>query len=345
MKSVRHCPPTGSDAPAGGEKKITAKQPGILDASENLVGPVTRGDPESSLRRTCKSTYRLRDELLLQGYSVSQSRVCKLPAELGYGLRSPRKTGEGGEHPDRDAQFMYIDGQVRRFRDIGLPVISVDTKKKENIGNYANRGREYRPKGRPERVKVYDFVDKTLGKVSPYGIYDISRNEGFVNVGISYDTAEFAVSSIRAWWYEMGQPAYPKATGLLITADGGGSNGSGVRLWKTELQKLADELSLDIHVCHFPPGTGKWNKTEHKMFCHISKNWRGRPLVSRETVVRLISSTTTKAGLRIRARLDENICEKGRKVSDKELATVNIERGKFCGKWNYTIKSNHKIKV
>lgn len=276
---------------------------------------------------------------------MSQPQVGKLLADLGYSLQAPRKTEEGGEHPDRDAQFVHIGEQVKRFRSLGLPVISVDTKKKENIGNYANKGREYRPKGQPKHVRVYDFVDKSLGKVSPYGIYDIGRNEGFVNVGISYDTAEFAVNSIRAWWYEMGRSVYPDASELLITADGGGSNGYRVRLWKTELQKLADESDMDINVCHFPPGTSKWNKIEHKMFCHISKNWRGRPLTSRETVVKLISSTTTAKGLRIRAKLDERIYEKGRKISDCELAAVNIEHAKFCGKWNYVIKSNHRIKV
>jgi hypothetical protein len=306
---------------------------------------VTRGDPESPLRWICKSTSHLRDELLSQGYVISQPQVGKLLAELGYSLQAPRKTEEGGEHPDRDKQFAHIDEQVGKFQALGLPAISVDTKKKENIGNYANKGREYQPKGRPRHVKVYDFADKTLGKVSPYGICDIGRNEGFVNVGISRDTAEFAVNSIRAWWHEMGQPAYPNATKLLITADGGGSNGSRVRLWKTELQSFADESDLDVHVCHFPPGTSKWNKIEHKMFCHIPRNWRGRPLTSREAVVSLIRNTTTTKGLRIRAKLDERTYEKGRKISDSELAAVNIEHAEFCGKWNYTIRSNHKAKV
>jgi hypothetical protein len=328
-----------------GEKKITVTQPGILEALENLVEPVTRGDPESPLRWTCKSTYHLRDELWLQGYIISQPQVGKLLVGLGYRLQAPRKTEEGGAHPDRDAQFTYINAQVKRFQALGLPVISVDTKKKENIGNYANKGREYEPQGQPRPVKVYDFVDKKLGKVAPYGIYDIGRNEGFVNVGISYDTAEFAVNSIRTWWYEMGQSVYPSATTLFITADGGGSNGSRVRLWKIELQKLANELHMEIHVSHFPPGTSKWNKIEHKMFCYISQNWRGRPLINRETVVKLISNTTTTTGLRIRAKLDEHVYKKGRKVSDEELATVNIERATFQGKWNYTIKPNHRAKV
>jgi hypothetical protein len=345
LKTIRHYPLLEFDALEEAEKKITVKQPRILEALENLVEPVTRGDPESPLRWTCKSTYHLRDELLGQGYQISQPQVGKLLASLGYSLQAPRKIDEGGTHPDRDAQFMYINAQVKRFQRRGLPVISVDTKKKENIGNYANKGREYQPKGQPTPVKVYDFVDKTLGKVAPYGIYDIGRNEGFVNVGMSYDTAEFAVNSIRTWWYEMGQPAYPNPPALLITADGGGSNGSRVRLWKIELQKLADELNLTIHVCHFPPGTSKWNKIEHNMFCYISQNWRGRPLISRETVIKLISNTTTTTGLRIRATLDERVYKKGRKVSDEELATVNIERAKFHGEWNYTIKPTHKAKV
>lgn len=319
------------------EKKIAETQPGILEALENLVEPATRGDPESPLRWTCKSTYHLRDELVGQGYTISQRQVGTLLAGLGYSLQAPRKTEEGGEHPDRDAQFTYLNEYVKAFQAQGLPVISVDTKKKEKIGKYANIGREYQKTGQPQRVKVYDFVDQTLGKVAPYGIYDIGRNEGFVNVGISHDTAEFAVNSIRTWWYEMGLPAYSTAPALLITADGGGSNGSRVRLWKVELQALANELNRGIHVCHFPPGTSKWNKIEHKMFCYISKNWRGRPLISREAVVKLISSTTTTTGLRIRAKLDETVYKKGRKVSDEELSAVNIERASFHGEWNYII--------
>ena len=325
----------------GGRKKITEKQSGILEDLENLVEPLSRGDPESALRWTCKSTYKLRDELVVQGYSISQYQVWKLLVELDYSLQAPSKTEEGGNHPDRDDQFNYINEQVKEFHKRGLPAISVDTKKKENIGNYANKGREYHKKGEPPQVRVYDFIDKELGKVAPYGIYDLGRNEGFVNVGISSDTAEFAVNSIRTWWYEMGQAEYSQATELLITADCGGSNGNRVRLWKMELQKLADELGLNIQVCHFPPGTSKWNKIEHKMFCYISENWRGRSLISREVVVNLIGNTSTNKGLKIKAQLDERLYEKGRKITDEELATVNIERADFHGEWNYTIKSRN----
>ncbi len=324
--------------PGGGRKKITEKQPGILEALENLVEPLTRGDPESPLRWTCKSTYQLRDELISQGYEISQPQVGKLPDKLGYSLQSDRKTEEGGDHYDRDAQFSHINEKIIFFQKRGLPTVSVDTKKKENIGNYENKGKEYHRKGQPERVKVYDFIDKELGKVAPYGIYDIGKNKGFVNVGISSDTAEFAVNSIRSWWHGMGKTDYRDAAELLITADCGGSNSNRGRLWKTELQKLADELGMIINVCHFPPGTSKWNKIEHRMFCYITKNWRGRPLVSRETVVNLIGNTKTKKGLKIKAKLDENIYEKGKKITDSELESVNIERSDFHGEWNYRIK-------
>jgi hypothetical protein len=271
--------------------------------------------------------------LIGQGYKVSPPTVGKLLGELGYNLQAPCKTKEGGNHPDRDAQFNYINETVERFQKLGWARISVDSKKKENIGNYANKGREYQPKGNPEKVKVYDFIDKKLGKVAPYGIYDIERNEGFVNVGISCDTAEFAVNSIRRWWYKMGKAIYEHTPALLITADCGGSNGNRVRLWKVELQKLANELNKDIYVCHFPPGTSKWNKIEHRMFCHISQNWRGKPLISRQTVVNLIGNTKTKAGLKIRAELDGNIYTK-----DQELAKVNLVKAEFHGEWNYIIK-------
>jgi len=321
-----------------GRKKITDKSPNLLKDLENLVEPLTRGDPESPLRWTCKSTYNLCDELVSQGYKISQRKVCDLLKELDYSLQSNRKTEEEGDHPDRNAQFEYINESVKSFQQRGLPSISVDTKKKENIGNYINKGKTYRKKGDPEKVKVYDFIDKELGKVAPYGIYDLSANEGFVNVGISHDTAEFAVNSIKSWWYEMGKMQYGGASELLITADCGGSNGYRVRLWKVELQKFADETGMSINVCHFPPGTSKWNKIEHKMFCYITQNWRGKPLITRETVVNLIGNTKTKSGLKIRVKLDENIYEKGKEVTDEELKTVHIEKANFHGEWNYKIK-------
>ena len=321
-----------------GEKKTQETQPELLEALACLVEPFTRGHPESPLLWVCKSTYHLRDALVRQGYQVSQPQVAKLLTELGYSLQAPRKTEEGGTHPDRDAQFTYIHKQLQTFHDRGWPAISVDAKKKEKIGNYANTGREYQRHGQPVTVKVYDFVDKQLGKAIPYGIYDIGRNEGVVNVGISADTAEFAVNSIRKWWECRGRTVYPNVPALLITADGGGSNSSRSRLWKAELQKLAQELTMNLHVCHYPPGTSKWNKIEHRMFSFITKNWRGKPLTSRETIVNLIGNTTTKTGLAIIAHLDEHVYQKGRKVTDKEFATVNIERAEFQGKWNYIIR-------
>lgn len=302
------------------------------------MSPITRGDPECTLRWTCKSTYKLQEELQRQGYRISAPTVGKLLKGLGYSLQAPSKTEEGGDDEDRDAQFNHINKKVTEFQSQGKAVISVDAKKKENIGNYSNKGREYQPKGQPERVKVYDFVDKEKGKVTPYGIYDSRRNEGFVNVGISSDTAEFAVNSIRKWWNEMGKSIYEDTPAILITADGGGSNGSRVRLWKIELQKLANELKKEIHVCHFPPGTSKWNKIEHKMFCYISGNWRGKPLTTRQVVVNLIGNTTTKTGLKIQAQLDENIYQKGKKISDAQLAKVNLVKDEFHGNWNYIIK-------
>jgi len=307
---------------------------------DKLVSPLTRGDPESPLRWTCKSTYKLQKELKRQGHKISASTVGKLLKSLNYSLQAPSKSEEGGNQEDRDEQFHYINNKISKFKKLNHPVISVDAKKKENIGNYANKGREYQPKGQPERVKVYDFIDKKKGKVTPYGIYDQQRNEGFVNVGVSSDTAEFAVNSIRKWWNKKGIQIYKDSPALLITADGGGSNGSRVRLWKTELQKLANELQKAIHVCHYPPGTSKWNKIEHKMFSYISGNWRGKPLISRESVVNLIAHTTTKKGLKIAAELDENIYEKGIKISDKQLSEVNLHKANFRGNWNYIIKPN-----
>jgi hypothetical protein len=273
----------------------------------------------------------LAKELEMQGHKVSQRTVCDLLIELGYSLQATRKTHEGGKHPDRDAQFQHIAHQVAMYQTAGDPVISVDTKKKELIGDFKNSGQEWRPKGRPEEVRVYDFIDAELGKVAPYGVYDLIANQGWVSVGIDHDTAEFAVESIRRWWREMGKQLYASAKNLLITADCGGSNGYRVRLWRLQLQKLADELGLTIQVCHFPPGTSKWNKIEHRMFCHITQNWRGRPLLSREVIVNLIGNTTTVEGLKIQAKLDENLYEAGIKVSDQELAEVTIERDAFHG--------------
>ena len=325
-------------ANGGGRKKLVAKDVTLLKDLDALVEPTARGDPQSPLRWTCKSTTRLAEELAQQGHQVSQRTICDLLAQLDYSLQSTRKTREGGQHPDRDAQFGHIARTVAQYQEAGAPVISVDTKKKELIGDFKNGGREWRPKGQPEAVRVHDFIDDDLGKVAPYGVYDMTANEGWVSVGIDHDTAEFAVESIRRWWREMGQPLYPQARRLLITADGGGSNGYRIRLWRVQLQKLADELQLAIQVCHFPPGTSKWNKIEHRMFCHITKNWRGRPLISRNVVVNLIGSTTTKTGLRIRSQLDENAYAAGIKVSDEELAALAIERDDFHGEWNYRLR-------
>lgn len=321
----------------GGRKRLTDRDPALLSALERLVDPVTRGDPESPLRWTCKSTTKLAAELQAQGHRISQRSVWSLLDELGYSLQSTRKTREGGDHPDRDAQFHHIATQVRRFQARNQPVISVDTKKKELIGRFKNGGQEWQQKGNPEPVEVYDFVDPTLGKAIPYGVYDITRNNGWVSVGVTRDTAEFAVQSIRRWWYEMGQAVYPNADTLLITADGGGSNGSCVRLWKVMLQQLVEELEMSIQVCHFPPGTSKWNKIEHRMFSYITANWRGRPLESRGVVVNLIASTRTATGLEIRADLDEKAYEKGLKISDEQMASLRIVRDEFHGEWNYRI--------
>ena len=325
-------------AKGGGRKKLTAKDPTLLRDLDALVEPTTRGDPQSPLRWTCKSTPRLAKELVAQGHPVSQRTVCDLLAELDYSLQATRKTHEGGHQADRDAQFSHIAATAAQYQTAGDPVVSVDTKKKELVGDFKNHGREWQPKGRPEDVRVYDFIDPQLGKVAPYGVYDVGANQGWVSVGITHDTATFAVESIRRWWREMGQPLYPTARRLLITADCGGSNGYRVRLWKVELQKLADELGLLVQVCHFPPGTSKWNKIEHRMFCHITQNWRGRPLVSREVVVNLIGNTTTTAGLRIQAQLDDRDYPAGVKVSDQELAALSLERDEFHGEWNYRLK-------
>jgi hypothetical protein len=325
-------------APGGGRKPLASGDPTLLRDLDALVEPTTRGDPMSALRWTCKSTTRLAQELNRQGHQVSQRTVCDLLAQMHYSLQSVRKTREGAQHPDRDAQFRHIAQAVAQCQRQGQPVISVDTKKKELIGDFKNAGQEWQPAGQPEEVRTHDFIDEQLGKVAPYGVYDVTANEGWVGVGIDHDTAEFAVQTIRRWWLEMGRPLYASARRLLITADCGGSNGYRVRLWRLQLQQLADELGLTVQVCHFPPGTSKWNKIEHRMFCHITNNWRGRPLLSRQVVVNLIGSVTTQEGLRIRAELDENAYAAGVKVTDEELAGVSIERDKFHGEWNYKIK-------
>ena len=324
----------------GGRKKIYEKHPQLLTELELIVAPETRGDPMSPLKWTCKSTRQLSDVLKGKSYQVSHVSVAEMLKLLGYSLQSNAKTIEGGDHPDRDQQFQHINTQSKRFLAKNQPVISVDTKKKELIGNYKNAGRDWEKSGNPIDVNVYDFEDKTLGKAVPYGIYDIAKNEGFVNVGRSFDTSVFAVSSIRNWWIMLGVSAYPKAKKLLITADGGGSNGSRRKLWKTELQKFCNEFKLEVTVCHFPPGTSKWNKIEHRLFSYISMNWKGKPLTSFETVVSLIGATTTKKGLKVWSVLDENEYKKGIEVDKKDLENVNIFRRKFHGDWNYTIKPN-----
>lgn len=324
--------------PGGGRTKLKDKEPGLLQDLDSILEPVTRGDPESPLRWTCKSTIKIAEELRAQGYQVSQRTVCDLLYDLGYSLQSNRKIREGSQHPDRNDQFLYISKTVKEFQAKGEPVISVDTKKKELIGEFKNSGQEWRKKGKPIEVNIHDFADPMLGKVIPYGVYDITANKGWINIGITHDTAEFAVESIRRWWYEMGKPMYPDASELLITADCGGSNGRRVRLWKLELQRLSEEVGLVIHVCHFPPGTSKWNKIEHRMFCFITKNWRGRPLTSREVVVNLISNTTTRKGLEIIAKLDESKYATGIKVTDEQFESIALEKDDFHGEWNYKIK-------
>jgi hypothetical protein len=324
-------------APGGGRHLVEQDDPALLGALRDLVELSTRGDPQSPLFWTCKSTRRLAEELGSQGHSVSHQTVAALLSGWGYSLQANRKTKEGQDHPDRDAQFEHINRRVRDFQRARQPVVSVDAKKKELVGDFRNPGRQWRPHGQPEEVRAKDFVDKQLGKAIPEGVYDLRRNEGWVSVGVDHDTAEFAVESIRRWWQEMGSSAYPRARRLLITADAGGSNGYRTRLWKLELQGLSDDTGLRISVCHFPPGTSKWNKIEHRMFCHITQNWRGRPLRSRAIVVNLIGHTTTKAGLRIQAELDPGAYRRGIKVSDEELAAINLKKDSFHGEWNYTI--------
>lgn len=324
--------------PGAGRKRVAEIDPGLLTALEALVDPVTRGHPESPLKWTSKSTAKLAAELTRQEYAVTDRTVATLLKEAGYSLQANRKTREGSRHPDRNAQFEYINQQVLAFQKRRQPVISVDTKKKELVGEFKNAGQEWRPHGQPVEVKVHDFPDKMRGKAIPYGVYDLASNEGWVSVGINHDTAEFAAASIRRWWQEMGAERFPKATQLMITADGGGSNSSRNRLWKKSLQMLANDLGLKLHVCHFPPGTSKWNKIEHRLFCFITKNWRGRPLTSYEVIVNLIASTTTKTGLVVRAAIDTQHYETGIAVSDDELAQLKITPAQFHGEWNYTIR-------
>lgn len=328
-------------AVGGGRKRCTVADAELNAALERLVDPVTRGDPESPLRWTCKSTTRLASELTRAGHPVSPRTVGRLLKAAGYSLQGNRKTKEGGDHPDRDAQFEHINDMVRAFQKRGQPVISVDTKKKELVGNFKNGGREWHPRGEPEEVRVHDFLDQELGKAIPYGVYDVTQNEGWVSVGIDHDTARFAAEAIRRWWMRMGWKRYRGAKQLLITADGGGSNSSRCRLWKVALQNLATQLKVPVHVCHFPPGTSKWNKIEHRMFCHITQNWRGRPLVSHEVILNLIANTSTQKGLRIQAELDPATYPLHTKVSDDELAEVKLKRHNFHGEWNYSIRPAH----
>jgi Rhodopirellula transposase DDE domain len=329
--------PTRVRRPGAGRPPLRVNDPTLVRDLEALIEPTTRGDPQSPLRWTCKSTRNLAEALGRLGHQVSYPTVALLLHDLGYSLQANHKTREGRSHADRDAQFEHINRQVRAFQEQGQPVVSVDTKKKELIGDFKNTGREWQPEGIPEEVRAYDFADKRFGKVIPRGVYDPTWDEGWVSVGVDHDTARFAAETLRRWWEEMGTQAYPEATRLLITADSGGSNGSRSRLWKVAVQDLADLLGFPISVCHFPPGTSKWNPIEHRMFCQITQNWRGRPLVSRAVVVNLIGSTTTRTGLEIQAELDTHSYPTGIKVTDEELAAVRITRDEFHGEWNYTI--------
>ena len=326
----------------GGRKPLEDGQPELVEAIEELVEPTERGDPQSPLRWTCKSLTNLQTELCAQGFTVGRAKISEVLRSLGYSLQGNRKTREGKEHPDRDSQFKHINKRVKAYRRAGRPAISVDTKKKENLGKKADVGREYRPKGSPREVDTHDFPDKEKGKAIPYGVYDIDQNEAWVSIGISSDTGEFAVESIRRWWKELGRNRYRRPTRLLITADAGGSNGHRNRLWKLELQGLANETGMIIEVCHYPPGTSKWNRIEHRLFCHITRNWRGVPLETHQVVVNLVSSTRTNKGLEVHCWLDEAHYVKGRKITDAEMQSVRIKRNAFHGDWNYEILPNKK---
>jgi transposase len=323
--------------PGGGRKKLTQQDPKLLRDLQSLLEPVTRGDPQSPLLWTCKSTRNLAEELVRLGHQVSHDSIGRLLEDIGYSLQVNNKSREGEQHPDRDAQFAYINKHIKSFQRRGQPVVSVDAKKKELIGDFRNSGREWHPTGEPELVRTHDFEDRDLGKGIPYGVYDLTKNNGWVSVGIDHDTAQFAIATLLRWWKNMGSKEYPHAKELLITADAGGSNSTRSRLWKVSLQDLADSIGLKITVCHFPPGTSKWNKIEHRMFCHITGNWRGKPLTSLAVVVNLIGNTKTRTGLRVKADLDTNNYETGIKVSDDELASIRIRKASFHGDWNYTI--------
>jgi hypothetical protein len=323
--------------PGGGRKRARDQQPGLSQALAALVEPTARGDPEHPLRWTCTSTSKLAVQLAKQGFQVGPRTVAKELKDQQFSLQSNRKSREGQSHPDRNAQFAHINEQVVAFQRRGQPAVSVDTEKKEAVGDFKNGGREWRPRGQPQEVRVHDFPDPKINKAIPYGVYDLTRNEGWVSVGIDHDTARFAAASIKRWWKKMGRGRYPRATELLITADCGGSNSSRTRLWKVALQELADEVGLTLTVCHFPPGTSKWNKIEHRMFCHITQNWRGRPLTSYAVIVQLIGHTRTKAGLKIRAELDEHSYPPKETVTDEQLSQVRITPGTFHGEWNYAI--------
>jgi hypothetical protein len=321
----------------GGRKHLVDTDLNLWPALDALIEPLTRGDPESPLRWTCKSTRRLAEELTGQGHPVSARTVAALLHELGYSLQANCKTREGENHPDRNAQFEYINQQVRRWQKRGQPVVSVDTKKKELVGDFKNPGQEWHPQGQPEEVRVHDFQDPALGKAIPYGVYDLANNQGWVSVGIHRDTARFAARTIQRWWEDMGSKRFPRARNLLITADGGGSNSYRSRLWKIALQELADHVGLTLRVCHFPPGTSKWNKIEHRLFSFITQNWRGKPLLSHQTIINLIANTTTKTGLTVRAYLDTSRYETGIKVSNEQMAALRLTPDSFHGEWNYSI--------
>jgi transposase len=337
QESTQSLPSPGIRRPGGGRKRVLETDPGLWAALDALVDPVTRGHPETPLRWTCKSTRKLAAELSRQGHSVSDRTVARLLHDAGYSLQANRKTREGNGHPDRNAQFEHISQQVQRVQKRGQPVVSVDTKKKELVGDFKNPGQEWRPEGAPQRVRVHDFKDKDLGKAIPYGVYDMTNNQGWVSVGIDHDTAYFAANTIRRWWEDMGGKRFPRATELMITADGGGSNSSRSRLWKVALQGLADQLEMKLNVCHFPPGTSKWNKIEHRLFSYITSNWRGQPLVSHQAILKLIASTTTKTGLVVQAAMDTNTYPTGIKVSDEEMAKLRLTPCAFHGNWNYII--------